>query len=57
MFEVAKVYIRSIVGIAATSVVLGYGMYVGVITGDQIPAYLTACVAMVLLDEKTRPVE
>jgi chemotaxis receptor (MCP) glutamine deamidase CheD len=51
MFEVAKIYVRSIVGITAASLVVSYGMHVGQIGDNVLLAYLASCVAMVMLDK------
>jgi len=50
--SVAKVYLRSIVGIISTSVaVVLYGMYVAPVGDQVLVGWLAGCVAMVLFDK------
>ena len=50
MFEFSRVYIRSIVGIIATSAVIAYLNPTDMVV---LGGYLTAVVAMVMLDKPT----
>lgn len=52
MFEIAKIYVRSIVGIVCMSGVVGFGMSIGQVNGEMLTGYFAACIAMVLLDAK-----
>ena len=50
--SVAKVYLRSIVGIVATSAgIVAYGVYVAPVGDNVLLGWLTVCGAMVLFDK------
>lgn len=51
-FSIAKVYLRSIIGIISTSTaVVVYGMQVSPIGDQVLVGWLAGCVAMVLFDK------
>ena len=51
MFEISKIYIRSLVAICAVTVMMCYGMYLEQITQDAILAALGVIGACVLFDK------
>ena len=51
MFEFARIYIRSIIGIATVGLVTCYGMYLGAVTPDVQLAALAVIASCVLFDK------
>ena len=57
MFEISKVYIRSIVAITGLTVVLCYNIYAGTPETNVMLAGIAAIVACVVLDKQNIEVE
>lgn len=49
--EIAKIYIRSIIGIVSSSIVVGYGLSIGALSDQVATIYLSSIIAMVVLDK------